>query len=89
MARSRALRACERLKEKFPDSMFKIAVRERSVGRDHRPHDNSLLPQGCDVQVLWGRYHTKAKAPGEQKKGKKRMKIVGSVSIPQMPFWRF
>ena len=36
--------------------------------------------------MLWGGYFPEKKIAGKQKKGKKRMKQIGNVEVPQKAF---
>ena len=77
----------DRLKEEIPRQMFKIAIQGAIGGEIVIPgFDHFALPEGCDRQMLRRRYHRKRKLLEKQKKGKKRMKMIGSVSIPQSAF---
>ena len=53
---------------------------------DHRPRDHQGAAQGRHRQVLRRRYHPEAEAAGAPEGGKKRMKMVGSVEVPQEAF---
>jgi GTP-binding protein LepA len=84
-ARPRALQACERLKEEIPRRLFP-SPHPGAIGGEIIARTTISLSQDVTAKC-YGGYYAQAETPGEAEKGKKRMKMIGSVSIPRAPFF--
>ncbi len=85
-AREWGVRICERLKEEIPRQQFKIAIQSAIGGTIISRSTISPYRKDVTAKLYGGDVTRKNKLLDKQKKGKKRMKMVGSVMIPQSAF---